>query len=232
MHRFFIFNKQTKPKTEIIPEKELLHQLTKVLRIRKNEEFFCIYENLELKSVLDGNIIKVIESKEFSLDKEYKITLIQGLPANKKVPLILQKATELNVDQIILWQAKRSTSKLDDLEKKKDRFEKIIIEACEQTRRNDIPMLGYINNLNDYDFNNQNVITLYENEKNIHLKQLLRKDNKNITVVIGPEGGLEEMEIDLLISKGSKIATLGKNILRTETASIATLAMIQYELEK
>ncbi len=102
MHRFFIFNKQNDPEKRIIPTDDLLHQLKKVLRIRETEEFICIYDNLELKCKLEGDIINVIEVKVFELCKDRKITLVQGMPTTKKVSLIVQKATELDVDHIIL----------------------------------------------------------------------------------------------------------------------------------
>ncbi len=164
MHRFFIFDEQAEPTKEITPTKELFHQLTKVLRIRTNEEFVCIYKNLELICKLGDKNIEVISSKEFDINKKNKITLIQAVPTNTKVATILQKTTELDVDSIVLWQSKRSTSKINDFESKRERFEKIIIEACEQTRRNDIPELSFITSINDFDFTDKKVITLYENE--------------------------------------------------------------------
>ncbi len=231
MHRFFIFEKQIKPTEKIIPSKDLLHQLTKVLRIRLNEEFVCIYENLELSCLLDGNEIKVINSKEFTINKEKKITLIQGVPTNKKVSMILQKATELDVDEVVLWQAKRSTSKLSEFNKKIDRLNKIVVEACEQSRRNDIPKISFIENLSEIDFDNSDTIVLYENENKLTYKEAIRNSNKqNINIIIGPEGGIDNDEIAYLEEKGSKIATLGNNILRTETAALAALAVLSIEL--
>lgn len=225
MHRFFIFNKQLEPTKEITPTKELFHQLTKVLRIRLNEEFVCVYENLELLCKLDEGNIKVISYKEFELNKKTKITLIQAVPTNTKVATILQKTTELDVDSIILWQSKRSISKISDFNNKKERFEKIIIEACEQTRRNDVPKLSFISSLDDFNFLNKKVITLYENEYDKYFTDLIN-DDKEIVIIVGPEGGFEKSEIETLKSKGSHICTIGKNILRTETAAIASVAII------
>lgn len=225
MHRFFIFNKQDRPTEEITPTKELFHQLTKVLRIRDNEQFICIYENLELQCKLEDNKIIVTQFNEFSIKKNNKVTLIQAVPTNTKVSTILQKTTELDVDEIILWQSKRSTSKINDFNSKKERFEKIIIEACEQTRRNDIPKLSFLGSIEEYDFNNKKVIVLYENEKDIYFTNEISKDDKELVIIVGPEGGFEEEEIKLLESKGASICSIGKNILRTETASIAAIAI-------
>lgn len=227
MHRFFIFNKQINPKEEIIPEKELIHQLTKVLRINKKEEFICIYKDLELTCILEDLKIKVVDYKKFEINKNKKITLIQAVPKNKKVSMILQKVTELDVDEIVLWQSKRSTSKLSEFHKKKDRLNKIIIEACEQSRRNDIPELFFINDLDEYDFSKAKTIVLYENEKQKKLNEAISECGaENINVVIGPEGGITNEEIETFIKKGATIATLGRNILRTETAAIASVSIL------
>ncbi len=227
MHRFFIFNEQSEPLKRITPTDELFHQLTKVLRIRTNEEFVCIYKNLELKCILEDKDIKVISSSEFEINKDHKITLIQGLPTNKKVSMILQKATELDVDQIVLWQAKRSTSKLSDFNKKEDRLNKIVVEACEQSRRNDIPEITFLNKLEEFDFSNSDTIVLYENEDNLTYGKAINDcATKNINIVIGPEGGIESSELKYFIDNGSSVATLGKNILRTETAAIAALSVL------
>ncbi len=230
MHRFFIFNEQQKPKEKIIPTNEILNQAKKVLRIKNNEEFICIYNNLELTCKLRNNEFLVKNWEKFSLNKEYKIRLIQGIPTNKKMSLILQKATELNADEIILWQAKRSTSKIVDFEKKKDRLEKILIESCEQTRRNDIPKIEFINDviqINEFD---GQTIVFYEKEINNNFKKVFSKKEKTINVVIGPEGGIEENEIKILLNGKAKISKFWNNILRTETAAIAALSIINYEV--
>lgn len=231
MHRFFIFNKQDNPTQKIVPTEDVLHQVKHVLRIRENEFFVCIYENLELVVKLEGDVFIVDGYTELELDKKRELTLIQGIPTTKKVSLIIQKAVELDVDHIYLWQAHRSTSKMEDFTKKEERLKKIIVEACEQTRRNDIPTLHFIEVLEDYDFSNSHIITMYEKEENYSMREaLLSRKTNNITVVIGPEGGLEEMEVGYLIDQGSKVATFGKNILRTETAAIAALSVLNYEV--
>ncbi len=231
MHRFFIFNEQAEPTKLIVPTSDLLHQLTKVLRIRKNEQFVCIYENLELLCNIEGGDIIVASYKEFEVSKERKITLIQGMPTNKKVSMILQKATELDVDEIVLWQAKRSTAKISEISKKEDRFNKIIIEACEQSRRNDIPKLSFIESIDSFDFAKSQTIVLYENELEKTFGEAISAcGTEDINIVIGPEGGIDVDELETFINNGSQVATLGKNILRTETAAIAALSVLVYLL--
>ena len=104
-----------------------------------------------------------------------------------------------------------------------------------QSKRNIIPSIEksvnidfICNNIKNYDL----VIIAYENEENITIKDIL-KENKieKIAIVVGPEGGLTENEVDKLINSGAKVATLGKRILRTETAPITMLSMIMYEYD-
>ncbi len=232
MHRFFILNHQNNPTKEIIPQKDLLNQLKKVLRIRKEEQIICIYENYELTGILVEDKIIIKDVKTFSKELEKpSINLIQGISTNKKMAMIVQKAVELNANNIIFWQAHRSTTSINDFISKKDRFEKIVLEACEQTRRNIPPVLNYLTKLENQEFgSNDLVITLYENETKIHFSQVLNDLTAydNIYLIIGPEGGIEPFELDLLIKKGSKIVTSGKNILRTETAAYYALAVLDY----
>lgn len=230
MHRFFIFNDQPDFKKYIIPNGEIYKQVTKVLRIKNNEEFICIYKNYELTVILENDKFKVVDLIKFSNSKKYKTTLIQGVPTGKKSNLIIQKATELGVDEIVFWQAERSTADFKKFESKIERFTKIAIEACEQSRRNDIPSILYIESLPEFDLENKFTIVPYEDEKQITIKQSLKKHrDQNIVVIIGPEGGITKEEIDFLESNDSNIVTLGQNILRTETAAINALSVVKYE---
>ncbi|BDU67678.1 MAG: ribosomal RNA small subunit methyltransferase E [Candidatus Tyloplasma litorale] len=231
MHRFFILNKQNNPKENIIPTKELLHQLIKVLRVREDEEFVCIYQNLELICKLINKQIIVIEDNEFIIDKNRKITLLQSIPKIKKISLIIQKATELDVDEIIFWESNRSIVPLKNIRDKFERFEKIIIEACEQSRRNDIPKLKFISSLEDVDFLNKEFFVFYENEKKLQfIDSLKNRKSNDLVLVIGPEGGFEEREINFFKEKETNIVSLGKNILRTETSAIASIAIVNSEV--
>ncbi len=145
--------------------------------------------------------------------------------------MILQKTTELDVDEIVLWQAKRSTSKISEFKRKEERLNKIIVEACEQSRRNDIPKLSFINNVEEFEFTNSKTIVLYENEDETTIREAISAcGSENINIVIGPEGGITNEELQMFIEKGSIVATLGKNILRTETAAIAAISVLVYQL--
>ncbi len=231
MHRFFI-------NTEIInnkikPTDDFLHQAIKVLRIKENEDFIVINNGLVFKcNLINKEIVIKEEIENEPKERNTEFVLVQGVPSHQKLSTIIQKSTELDVDSIVLWQADRSTSKLD-FEKKKDRFEKIIIEACEQTRRNHIPSVSYIKDIAElYVSENDLVLVAYENEKENYIKDKINNLDKfdRVIIVIGPEGGLADREVDVL--KDFEFVSLGKNILRTETAGLFALSVLNYEIKK
>lgn len=168
-----------------------------------------------------------------------KITIFQGLAKADKIEYIIQKCTELGVHEIAPVEMKRCVVKLDskDKIKKIDRWKKIAEVAAKQSLRNDILKIEKIysfedmkNCLKNYDC----AILAYEKEKEVTLKSILKKidcDSINIAVIIGPEGGIDDDEVNELIANGAKSVTLGKRILRTETAPVAMSAIIMYELE-
>lgn len=156
--------------------------------------------------------------------------------------LIVQKGTELGVSEFIPTITGRVDVKLKGEFKKLDRLNRIALEACKQSKRSVIPQVKEvidfneaINELKKMDL----IIVPYENAEDFGIKTLVRKlerDNidldtiNNVGILIGPEGGFEESEIDTLKEQGAYIVTLGNRILRTETAGFTATALIQYEL--
>ena len=181
---------------------------------------------------------KILEKNE-DIDKKINLTIFQGLAKADKIEYIIQKCTELGVYEIVPTEMKRCVVKLDEKDKSKkiERWRKIAEVAAKQSLRNDILKIedilsfkSMILNLKNYDL----VILAYEKEQDIKLKDVLRnmsKDIRNIAVIIGPEGGIDEEEATLLVNNGANQITLGKRILRTETAPVAISAMIMYELD-
>ena len=154
--------------------------------------------------------------------------------------LIIQKSVELGADEITPVEMKRSVVKIDEKSKQKkiERWQKISEVAAKQSGRDKVPEINNISNIKNicnlidkYDI----VLLAYENEKENTLKsELIKLKNKNdlkIGVIIGPEGGLEEQEVDLLEKAGAKVVTLGNRILRTETVALVVTGIIMYELE-
>lgn len=168
------------------------------------------------------------------------VSIFQGYPKGDKIEDIIKHGTELGAYEFIPTLMKRCVFKLDP--KKKDskllRFNKIAKEAAEQSNRDMVPSVVDIRNLKEINFNEYNVkIVCYEeSSKNGELVEFKRaikslKPNDKVAIVVGPEGGIDEAEIDYLKSKGFIVASLGNRILRTETVVFYCLSAIGYEME-
>ena len=249
MPRFFVKTEQIQDETITILGEDVKH-IKNVLRKDKGDKIeICNQENgktynCEINNIEDNSIItKIIDQIEEQEDK-IKIDIYQGLPKSDKMELIIQKSVELGANAIIPVAMKRCVVKIDskDENKKICRWQKIAESAAKQSGRNEIPEIRNIatvekisNLINEYD----SLIVAYENEKNntikrelFKLKDILQEKGKiNIALIIGPEGGLEEKDVELLKQSGAKIVTLGNRILRTETVALNMLSVIRYELE-
>ena len=175
-----------------------------------------------LKRGSKANIIKKLDENN---ELDINITALISTIKQDKFEIMLQKLTELGVKRIVPVKTVYSQDLfLND--KKIIRFKKIIQEAAEQSHRNIIPELCSLIDIKEIDkYNSELNIVPYENETNVNINL---KAN-SITFIIGPEGGFKEEEIELLINKGYKTMSLGKRILRAETAAIATASIIIWE---
>ncbi|MFP4078938.1 MAG: RsmE family RNA methyltransferase, partial [Candidatus Izemoplasmataceae bacterium] len=150
--------------------------------------------------------------------------------------LALQKAVELGIDGFIPLETARSVVKVgsNDGAKKQARYEKIAMEAAEQSRRSDVPTIHGVTALLDLDLSEYDAVYVpYENETVVPAKEAFKTLRKGmrILIVIGPEGGFTDKEIDHLLALGATSLSLGPRILRTETAVFYTLSAINYETE-
>jgi 16S rRNA (uracil1498-N3)-methyltransferase len=166
-----------------------------------------------------------------------KITLFQGLPKAQKMELIIQKCVEIGIFKIQPVITQRVVVKTEgkDISNKLERWRRISEEAAKQSNRGIIPEILEpitfdmgIENIKNQDLS----IVPYEKEKGNGLKKILIDNSyaKNVGIIIGPEGGFDEYEIDKCIKNGVIPVTLGPRILRTETAGVAVSSMILYEL--
>lgn len=184
--------------------------------------------------------LDVLEKSDFTTEPSINVTLFQGMPKADKLELIIQKTTELGVSTVVPVVTERTVVKFDekDINKKVERWNKIAQEAGKQSGRQKIPVVekpiklkNLIENISKYDI----LLLPYECEKEMTLKAVLRnlkEKCKNVAIFIGPEGGFSEEEVRLLSKlENVKTVTLGPRILRTETAGIATVAMVLYELQ-
>lgn len=242
MHKFFTpANLFTDTHATI--EGEDVKHIYKVLRIEAGEK--VVINNLEGKEFLgqveEVNkkevIIKILEPMETNNESPLNIYLFQGLPKAAKMDLIVQKGTELGTKEIIPVVTERVDVKLKGEFKKLDRLQRIALEACKQSKRTMIPKVNEpieFNEMIEKIKNMDLVVVPYENATGYGIRNMMREINplniKNIAIVIGPEGGFEEFEIEDLRDKGAHIVTLGPRILRTETAGFTCATLLQYEL--
>lgn len=247
MRKFFVKSEQVNNDKIEITDEDVNH-IRNVLRLTKGEKikicdtgnsknYICEINNISKEEV----ICNIIEEVSGEAEGNVILHIYQGLPKADKMELIIQKGTELGVSEFIPVNFKRSIVKISEKDEKKkiDRWQKIAEVAAKQSGRDIIPTIRNIenvknicNNINEYDI----VLVAYELEEQNYIKnELLKIKNNNtnyrIAIVIGPEGGIDEEEINLLKSAGAKIISLGKRILRTETVALQVSSIIMYELE-
>lgn len=241
MYNFFINENQIENNKAYIIGQDAKH-ISQVLRMKKDEEIFiCNKENgdryiAKIESFENNQVNCILLNKVETTEPKINITLFQGMPKADKMEFIIQKVVELGVYEIIPLEMKNCIVKIKDEDKKILRWQAIAESAAKQSKRSIIPKVNRVeklgnikDRLKDYDL----VLFAYEDEKNVSIKNILT-DNKNISkiaIIVGPEGGFDSKEVKGLEDFGSKAVSLGKSILRTETAPIAMISMIMYEFE-
>lgn len=167
-------------------------------------------------------------------DSAPRITICQALPKGDRIDLILQKCTELGAHDFCLFGGRRSIAKVREEQRagKLERWRKITSEAARQCGRSDVPLVSWRPSALDAaaDAVQQLRLILWEGEREYSLKQILtaREKPASAVVAIGPEGGFDPLEVEQFIRQGFQPVSLGSRILRTETAGIAILAVMQY----
>ncbi len=215
------------------------NHIRNVLRMKTGEEFLVSCDGVSSLCRLDGfegdsAVAEIIEENYQSTDLPIKIYLFQGLPKSDKMELIIQKAVELGVHAIIPTEMSRCVVKLDDKKKKSktQRWQTIAESAAKQSKRSAVPTIydtmSYKEALNmakDLDI----LMVPYECENGMEeTKKVLSqiKEGSSVGIIIGPEGGFEESEVEKATAIGGESISLGKRILRTETAAITAVSMV------
>lgn len=214
-----------------------------VLRLKKNDHLVVFdgqgheYQAM-IRQIKSNHTVVEILKKYRPQDRPVHITLSQALPKAGKMDFIIQKATELGVDRIVPFQSARSVSRpMDDKKRQKEsRWRKIAVEAARQCGRADVPVISpcvdFPEMINSESSRGLRII-FWEEETRSGLKEVLRNDPtellKELFVVVGPEGGFLKEEIDQAKKAGFRSVSLGRQILRVETAVLAILTVIQYE---
>ena len=237
MYNFFVSIDNKKDGRYFITGDDFNH-IKNVLRMTVGEQFLVSCEGVSdlccLEDIQSDTVVAKITTENYqNTNLPINIHLFQGLPKSDKLELIIQKAVELGVASVTPVAMKRSIVKIDDKKKKtkRERWQKVAESAAKQSKRTAIPQVQdvvtykeMISAAKDLDL----LLVPYECAEGMAAtKTALReiKSGMNVGVVIGPEGGFEQTEIDLAREAGGKIISLGSRILRTETAAITTIAM-------
>ncbi|MCR5147307.1 MAG: 16S rRNA (uracil(1498)-N(3))-methyltransferase [Clostridia bacterium] len=250
MPKFFVESEQVNNGRIIISGDDFNH-IKNVLRMKVGDTFNVCDNNSKNYMVKINNFEKeeivcdIIEETSNSAESNIKVHIFQGLPKSDKMELIIQKSVELGVSKITPTEMKRCVVKLDtkDKVKKVDRWQKIAEVAAKQSGRDIIPevcnvkeLRNVLDELDNFDL----VLLCYENEKETFLKDVLTEAkskidyNKdfNVAVIIGPEGGIDISEVEMMKDSKTRVISLGNRILRTETVALSVLSIIMYEFER
>jgi 16S rRNA (uracil1498-N3)-methyltransferase len=240
MHSCYVPPPQISEDTIHISESER-HHLLNVLRLKADDqvEVFDGVGNRYVASLCDTRTsplqAKILQHQFHPHTPPY-ITLFQGLPKFDKMDLIVQKTTEVGVNEIAPMICQRSRPKSVVQEKRTVRWQRIANEAAKQCKRPHFvhvlapqgleECLGRVDHLDL-------LILLWEGEKRQGLKEILRNhgEAKSVGLFVGPEGGFTDEEVELAVQNGCVPATFGDNVLRTETAAIVGVASVMYEFK-
>ncbi len=234
MQRYFI--SQQEFESNIISSNDVFH-ISKVIRSKVNDKII-VCNNIEsyivtITSITTDEVHFKKAEKLRSNELDIKVTLLQGIPKGDKLDDIIMHSTELGVSNILISNFTRSIAKIEEKKKehKLTRFKKIAKEAAEQSHRNCIPNIEIV----DYkkiDYSNYDLLILLDEDEAKKIKSTSLKEvynnHKNILFVVGPEGGIDNKEREFFVNNNFNLVSLGKRILRTQTASLSFLSMIGY----
>lgn len=220
---------------------ELYRHMARVLRLKEGSEVQLTADDA---TVLSG-VIEEVGAKTLTVritssnagqarEEGLKITLYQGLPKGEKLDLILQKCTELGVSEVVTFEAERSIVKLSGEKSaaRLGRYQKIVQEAARQSGRSSVPKVALGRGLDAVLQEAQHAVKLllWEGEQTVRLRETLERYQApgSVAIVVGPEGGLSAAEVEQAVSRGFTPVSLGSRILRTETAGLAVLSILQF----
>lgn len=243
MPKFFVTQDKITENQIIIDTEDVAH-ISRVLRLgigdhvtvcdSQGTDYETEIAEMEQKQI----VCSITEKRASESEPNIKVTLFQGLPKASKMEYIIQKTTELGISEIVPVKLSRCVVKIDnkkDERKKLDRWQKISEAAAKQSGRGIVPQISEIMTLDEVIKRSKEFdlfFVPYECEEQKTLKEVLlsRSDIKTVGFIIGPEGGFDPAETEKLHESGIDTVTLGKRILRTETAGEAVLAMTMYEI--
>ena len=235
MTRFFVSPEELGNDTIQLVGENASH--AKVLRLKAGEQVLvCDGEGREcLCAVVDsGWNLEVLERRESDSEPAVQVSVYMAFPKSDKLEHVIQKATELGVYEIVAFPSARCVSKPDEksLKKKLERWQKIAASAAEQSGRGRIPRVVVVPSFAEALKRGAEAnlpMLFYENERATTLHMALNSGEwKTAALLTGPEGGLEEKEVNQAMDAGWRVCTLGRRILRCETAPLCALSAVMY----
>lgn len=238
MARFFVTGEEMNGDSIVLTGENAQH--AKVLRLKAGEEVLvCDGEGMEcrcaVESVSSGEVVlQVQERRHSSTEAAVRVSVYMAFPKADKLEHVIQKATELGAYEIVAFPSARCISKPDDksLKKKLERWQKIAASAAEQSGRGLIPEVVVLPTYGaalERAAKADKALMFYENEHATTLRMALESGSfKTVSLLTGPEGGLEEREVEQARSAGLQVCTLGSRILRCETAPLCALSAVMY----
>ena len=215
-------------------------QHAKVLRLKAGEEVLlcdgegneclCRVEEMDARQLT----VTVISRRESSTEPAVRVSVYMAFPKADKLEHVIQKATELGAYEIVAFPSARCISKPDDksLAKKVERWQKIAASAAEQSGRGRIPRVLVLPSYKaalERAAEADKALLFYENEHATTLRMALEGQYASVSLLTGPEGGLEESEVKQALEAGLQVCTLGSRILRCETAPLCALSAVMYD---
>lgn len=239
MTRFFVSPEEMQPNFLVLTGDNAQH--AKVLRLKNGEEVLvCDGQGQEclctVSDVSPNQISLVVNSRRASASEAaVRVSIYMSFPKADKLEHVIQKATELGAFEIVAFPSARSISKPDEksIAKKLERWRKIAASAAEQSGRGRIPEIFVLSSYKqalERASQADKALLFYENEQALTLKTALKQGAyKTVSLLTGPEGGLEETEVAMARDAGLQVCTLGKRILRCETAPLCALSAVMYD---
>ena len=238
MTRFFVSKAELNSDFPVLTGENAEH--AKVLRLKNGERILlCDGEGTEcvctISDVSPGRISVVVNNRQNSLSEaKIRASVYMAFPKADKLEHVIQKATELGAFEIVAFPSARCVSRPDEksLKKKQERWQKIAASAAEQSGRGVVPQVIVLDSYQQAlkrAGDSELCILFYENERATTLRMALDEAPfSSVSLLTGPEGGLEEREVELARQSGFRICTLGRRILRCETAPLCALSAVMY----
>lgn len=232
MQRYIVNNR------ELILDKSDINHIINVMRMKVGNKFQIVYNEklytCAIKNIEKRNVeYEIIDTEELKDKKKYKVILACSIIKEQKMDYLIQKATELGVDEIIPLITERTIVKVDSKKDNKiNRWTKIAKEATEQSHRIKMPTIHNIITLKELiNVRGNAKIVCNTNEMSKNIKKVLQDNKKSDTmiIVVGPEGGFSEKELTFLTENDFISVSLGNNVLRAETVPLYILSVINYE---